>query len=68
MPIPKYAQATPPSQLVEFLCKTSCRQKRYGKVSKESWGSDNSRPAPDLWVTCLRCGGEQNDSSNWIRC
>jgi hypothetical protein len=65
--IPKYAQSTPRTQLVKFLCKSSCGKTRYGRVSKALWPSTGPNLDSDLYVTCLRCGGRQHDNYNWIR-
>ncbi len=67
MAIPKYAQHVPKHRLVQYLCKSSCIKTRYGEVSKYPWSSDGANYDPDLFVTCLRCGGIQRDSYNWSR-
>lgn len=67
MRLPKYAQAAVRSRLVRFFCKTGCRSTRYGEASKSSWDVTDVRIDPDLYVTCLKCGGRQPDKSNWTR-
>ncbi len=67
MPLPKYAASTPRNLLVQFLCKSSCGKGRYGRVSKSNWSSQGVNTDPELFVTCLYCGGKQLDSYNWAR-
>ncbi len=67
MSIPNYAASTPRELLVKFLCKSSCAKGRYGRVSKSPWSSQGVNTDPDLFVTCLVCGGKQRDSYNWAR-
>lgn len=67
MPIPQYAQGISPARLVRFLCKSSCGSVRYGEVSKASWSSAGPNNDPELYVQCLKCGGQQRDNYNWMR-
>ncbi|MGQ7957639.1 hypothetical protein ACUTAF_07975 [Pseudomonas sp. SP16.1] len=66
---PKYAASYEDKKhlLVQYLCKRKCNAQRYGLVSKQPWvpaGADEDR---SLFVTCLKCGGQQFDSYNWVR-
>lgn len=67
MQIPKYALNAPRNRLVRFLCKTMCRATRVGEVSKMDWNANGVKNDPELYVTCLKCGGRQQDVSNWVR-
>lgn len=66
MGLPKYAASTPRALLVQFVCKSSCGKGRYGRVSKPSWTEQGPKTDPELFVICLRCGGKQFDSYNWV--
>lgn len=66
MPIPQYAQSTPRHLLVKYLCKSRCGTSRYRRVSKFPWSREGVNQDPDLYVTCLKCGGKQYDKYNWV--
>jgi hypothetical protein len=67
MVLPKYAQSTPKHLLVKYFCKRKCANTRYGRVSKVPWTPVGLNDDPELFVTCLFCGGKQSDKYNWIR-
>lgn len=67
MAIPKYAEGVPRDQMVKFLCKRKCNNSRYGRVSRTPWEDTGAVRDPSLYVTCLKCGGTQEDCYNWQR-
>ena len=65
--LPRYAQETPRSRLVEILCRGKCNCGRYAQIADtpDSWGGtviDTSGHAE-----CLFCGYIATDYSNWKR-
>lgn len=68
MKVPKYAEGVSLAYLVKFLCKSKCNKPRFGKVSQMPWESAGADlDDPGLYVTCLKCNGDQYDSYNWKR-
>lgn len=64
MKIPQYALGTHRHLLVKFFCKTGCHVMRYGQVSTAD-PSANENINSEPFVTCLKCGGRQQDKANW---
>lgn len=66
---PKYAASYENRKhlLAQYLCKRKCNAIRYGVVSKQPWTNAGQPKDPDLYVTCLMCGGTQDDNYNWGR-
>lgn len=66
---PKYAAGYEHQKhlLVRYVCKRKCNATRFGRVSKHPWIDRGLPKDPDLYVTCLKCKGQQDDVYNWDR-
>lgn len=64
--VPAYAAGVPLQLLVTFFCQSACKDQGVGKASRSTWESFAPTGDTTLFVTCLRCGGVQYDSFNWV--
>ena len=67
MRLPQYASGVPSSLIVRFICRRSCGIQRFGRSSKRDWPFYGPSADPQLFVTCLVCGGVQSNCQDWER-